>query len=452
MFDFFKRNKGKEAEPETGNESPAGDHDAIRQAPSDSAATKEKTFFDMFRLRKPAEEIPPQPQDDPVSPLEDRDFQQPVEAPEMPEMPESGPESTPVEQAAAPLADEAPASAPQEPDKGVFNFFRRDKAPEASAEESGAEAAERQGFFARMKAGLTRTRESFVNGLDRLTLGKKQIDDELLEDLEALLLSADIGLEATTEILDKVTERVRRKDLTDPQALTQAIRDSLLDILRPRAQPWQPSRNAGTRVLMMVGINGAGKTTTIGKLAALWQAQDIKVVLAAGDTFRAAAVEQLQQWGQRVGVPVIAQHSGADSASVIYDGFAAARSRNADLLIADTAGRLHTQTNLMEELKKVKRVLGKLDPEAPQEIWLVIDASTGQNALNQAKQFHEAVGLTGICVTKLDGTAKGGVIAAVAKTLPIPIRYIGVGERPEDLRPFDAEAFVDALFSPPATK
>ena len=301
-------------------------------------------------------------------------------------------------------------------------------------------------MFARLREGLSRSREQLTEGVGRLVLGKKVIDDELLEDLEALLLQADLGSAATREIMLAVTEKVRRKELTDPAVLKKALRSALLDILQPRAETWAPEKGR-TQVLMMVGINGAGKTTTTGKLAARWKAEGFSLVLAAGDTFRAAAVEQLQGWGQRVQVPVVAQGTGADSASVIFDAFTAARARDADLLIADTAGRLHTQNHLMEELKKVKRVLGKQDPDAPHQIWLVLDAGTGQNALNQAQQFHEAVGLTGICITKLDGTAKGGVLAAIAKALPIPIRYIGMGEQVADLRPFDPESFVDALFA-----
>jgi fused signal recognition particle receptor len=313
------------------------------------------------------------------------------------------------------------------------------------AESSPAEPG-KKGLFARLKEGLSRSREQLTSGVERLVFGKKEIDAELLEDLEALLLQADLGMAATQEMMAAVTEKVRRKELADPQALTAALRAALLDILRPRAAPWSP-RKGETQVVMMVGINGAGKTTTIGKLAARWKGEGFGVLLAAGDTFRAAAVEQLQGWGERAQVPVVAQGSGADSASVIYDAYAAARARGSEVLIADTAGRLHTQGHLMEELKKVKRVLAKLDPAAPQQIWLVLDAGTGQNALNQARQFHEAVGLTGICITKLDGTAKGGVVAAVAKALPIPIRYVGVGEGVEDLRPFDPQAFVDALFA-----
>ncbi|WP_414040117.1 signal recognition particle-docking protein FtsY [Acidithiobacillus sp. M4-SHS-6] len=324
--------------------------------------------------------------------------------------------------------------------------------PEAAAEDAlsqpqpAAASAPTKSMFARLREGLSRSREQFTEGVSRLVLGKKVIDEDLLEDLEALLLQADLGSAATQEIMSAVTESVRRKELTDPAALKKALRNALLDILRPRAETWVPEKGR-TQVLMMVGINGAGKTTTTGKLAARWKAEGFSLMLAAGDTFRAAAVEQLQGWGQRVQVPVVAQGTGADSASVIFDAFTAARARGADLLIADTAGRLHTQNHLMEELKKVKRVLGKQDPDAPHQVWLVLDAGTGQNALNQAQQFHQAIGLTGICITKLDGTAKGGVVAAIAKTLPIPIRYIGMGEQVADLRPFDPESFVDALFA-----
>lgn len=305
-----------------------------------------------------------------------------------------------------------------------------------------------KGFFSRIREGLTRSREQLTDGIGRLVFGKKVIDAELLEDFEALLLQADLGSAATREIMSRVTDRVSRKELTDPHALQVALRDALLDILRPCAQPWAPEKGR-SQVLLMVGINGAGKTTTIGKLAARWKGEGFGIVLAAGDTFRAAAVEQLQAWGSRVQVPVVAQGTGADSASVIFDALAATRARGSELLIADTAGRLHTQGHLMEELKKIKRVLGKQDAEAPQQVWLVLDASTGQNALNQARQFHEAVGLTGLCITKLDGTAKGGMVVAIAKALPIPIRYIGVGEQIEDLRPFDPRSFVDALFAEP---
>ncbi|WP_308389921.1 signal recognition particle-docking protein FtsY [Acidithiobacillus sp. AMEEHan] len=371
--------------------------------------------------------------------------------------------STPAEETPAvlepaePSQEPLPAAAPDTPSspppaaEPVDESSPASETPLAASRFAPGEAQKtaetpKTGFFARLKSGLSRSREQLSEGVARLVLGKKEIDDELLEDLEAILLQSDVGVPATRSIMQAVTEKVRRKELSDPAALQQAIRQSLLDLLQPRCEAWTPQKGQ-TQVLMMVGINGAGKTTTIGKLAARWKMEGFGVLLAAGDTFRAAAVEQLQGWGARVQVPVIAQGSGADSASVIFDAFAAARSRGADLLIADTAGRLHTQGHLMEELKKVKRVLGKQDPDAPQQIWLVLDAGTGQNALQQAQQFHAAVGLTGICITKLDGTAKGGVVAAIAQALPIPIRFIGVGEGVEDLRPFDAEAFVDALFA-----
>jgi fused signal recognition particle receptor len=279
-----------------------------------------------------------------------------------------------------------------------------------------------------------------------LVLGSKAIDDELLEEIETMLLVADVGVDATREIIDTLTEQVARKQLNDADALMAALRERMQAILTPISQPLSIPENVRPYVILMVGINGAGKTTTIGKLAHRLQQQGLKVMLAAGDTFRAAAVEQLQSWGERNAVPVIAQQQGADSASVIFDALNSARSRNIDVLIADTAGRLHTQTNLMDELKKIKRVMGKLDDSVPHEVMLVVDAGTGQNALSQAQEFNEAVGLTGITLTKLDGTAKGGIIFALAKKMNIPIRFIGVGESIENLREFDAREFVDALF------
>ncbi|HKJ71929.1 MAG TPA: signal recognition particle-docking protein FtsY [Gammaproteobacteria bacterium] len=309
---------------------------------------------------------------------------------------------------------------------------------------SGGEGGD-GGLFARLKSGLARTRSSFTEGLARLVAGKKQIDDELLEELETLLITADIGVETTSEIIDAITDRVRRKDLTDPEAVVEAVRSHLIDTLTVDAPPvdWSPGEDR--RVVMVVGVNGVGKTTTIGKLGARYRDRGLSVMLAAGDTFRAAAVEQLQQWGERIGAPVIAQDTGADSASVVHDAVQAAASRGTDVLLADTAGRLHTKANLMEELAKVRRVVNRLDADAPHETWLVVDATTGQNALAQAEKFHEAVPLTGLIVTKLDGTAKGGILVALTQRLGLPIRYIGVGEAAEDLRPFEPEAFVDAL-------
>ncbi len=304
----------------------------------------------------------------------------------------------------------------------------------------------KQGLFGRLKAGLPKTRSGLTEGIASLVTGRKQIDDELLEDLETRLLTADVGVEATQSIIQDLTRRVARKQLNDADALMSALRDDMRAMLGPVDKPLHIPDSDRPFVLLMVGINGAGKTTTIGKIARRLQDEGHSVMLAAGDTFRAAAVEQLQAWGERNQVPVVAQQQGSDSASVIFDGLQAAQARNIDVLIADTAGRLHTQSNLMEELVKIKRVLGKLDPEAPHEVMLVVDAGTGQNALNQAQQFNAAIGLTGISLSKLDGTAKGGIIFAIAKQLGIPIRFIGIGETIEDLRPFDAGEFVDALF------
>lgn len=305
---------------------------------------------------------------------------------------------------------------------------------------------EKPGFFDRLRNGLKRTRGQLAEGLGDLFLGKKAIDDDLLEELETQLLIADVGIEATQTIISQLTEQVSRKDLKDSGALFTALQETLTNLLEPVAQPLQIDDSQTPYVILMVGVNGVGKTTTIGKLAKQFQQQGKSVMLAAGDTFRAAAVEQLQVWGERNAIPVVAQQTGADSASVIYDAVSAAKARNVDILIADTAGRLHTRDNLMDELAKVKRVMAKLDDSAPHEVMLVLDAGTGQNAINQAKQFHQAVGLTGLTFTKLDGTAKGGVIFAIAKQLGIPVRYIGVGEQIDDLRMFDHEDFVSALF------
>ena len=305
---------------------------------------------------------------------------------------------------------------------------------------------EKAGLFNRLKQGLSRTRQSLTGGVADLVLGSKSIDDELLEEIETMLLVADVGVEATREIIDGLTDQVARKQLNDADALMAGLHARMQAILEPVSLPLTIPDDTRPYVILMVGINGAGKTTTIGKLAHRFQQQGLKVMLAAGDTFRAAAVEQLQAWGERNEVPVIAQQQGADSASVIFDALNSARSRNIDVLIADTAGRLHTQANLMEELKKIKRVMGKTDEAIPHEVMLVVDAGTGQNALNQAQEFNAAVGLTGITLTKLDGTARGGIIFAVAKQMNIPIRFIGVGEGIENLREFDAEEFVNALF------
>lgn len=307
------------------------------------------------------------------------------------------------------------------------------------------EAAE--SLLSRMRRGLSRTSDNLFEGLGNLFLGRKEIDAELFEELESRLLMADVGIDATALIIDSLTQRVSRKELTDPESLRSALRQELLELLKPCQQPLETTVKK-PYVILMVGVNGVGKTTTIGKLAMRYKSEGRSVMLAAGDTFRAAAVEQLQVWGERNAVPVIAQHTGADSASVLYDAVQAAQSREVDILIADTAGRLHNKDNLMEELKKVVRVITKLDPSAPHEVMLVLDAGTGQNAIAQASHFQQAVGVSGITLTKLDGTAKGGVIFAIARKLQLPIRFIGIGEAAEDLRPFDAQLFVDALFAP----
>jgi fused signal recognition particle receptor len=303
------------------------------------------------------------------------------------------------------------------------------------------------GFFARLKQGLSKTSASIGEGMASLFLGKKIIDDELLEDIETRLLTADVGVEATSVIIQRLTQKVARKELADADALYKSLQAELAAMLKPVEQPLKIISQNKPFVILVVGVNGAGKTTTIGKLAKKLQLEGKKVMLAAGDTFRAAAVEQLQVWGERNKIPVIAQHTGADSASVIFDAVQAAKARGIDVLIADTAGRLHTKDNLMEELKKVRRVISKLDADAPHEVLLVLDAGTGQNAISQAKQFHQTVELTGLALTKLDGTAKGGVIFALAKQFGLPIRYIGVGEGIDDLRTFEAEPFVQALFA-----
>jgi len=303
----------------------------------------------------------------------------------------------------------------------------------------------------RVKAGLSRTRNGLGNGLANLIVGSKQIDDDLLEELETQLLMADVGVEATQSLISTLTEKMNRKELKDADALMASLKHELREMLASSAVPLELTTpdvegKKTPYVILMVGVNGVGKTTTIGKLTKKFQAEGKSVMLAAGDTFRAAAVEQLQVWGERNQVPVVAQQTGSDSASVIFDAIDSAKAKGFDVVIADTAGRLQNKSNLMNELSKVVRVMKKLDQNAPHEVMLVLDAGTGQNAISQAKLFSEAVGVSGITLTKLDGTAKGGIIFAIAKEFEIPIRFIGVGEQVDDLRDFDAEMFVDALF------
>ena len=361
-----------------------------------------------------------------------------VEAVEEEAAPE--PELTDEELEAQALAAEAVEEVAEE---AVIVVPEEEQAEDDVAQEQ--EKPTKEGFFARLKRSLLKTKENLGSGFISLFRGKK-IDDDLFEELEEQLLIADVGVETTRKIITSLTEGASRKQLRDAEALYGLLKDEMGEILAKVDEPLNIEGKTPF-VILMVGVNGVGKTTTIGKLARQFEQQGKSVMLAAGDTFRAAAVEQLQVWGQRNNIPVIAQHTGADSASVIFDAIQAAKARNVDVLIADTAGRLQNKSHLMEELKKIVRVMKKLDEEAPHEIMLTIDASTGQNAISQAKLFHEAVGLTGITLTKLDGTAKGGVIFSVADQFGIPIRYIGVGERIEDLRPFKADDFIEALFA-----
>lgn len=346
----------------------------------------------------------------------------------------------------------------------MFNFFKKDKDKEsktsiestASTESqapkdiqqdtSEAVAENKPSFFARLKSSLSRTRNQLASKLASLVLGKKEIDAELLQQLEKILLEADLGVVVTKNIIQHLTNSLNRQQLKNPQDLFAQLKAELESQLLPLQQPLTISTEQKPFVIMMIGVNGTGKTTSIGKLANQLKNQGYQLCLAAGDTFRAAAVEQLNVWADRLSIPIIKQHTGADSASVIFDALQSAQAKQQDILIADTAGRLHNKSHLMDELKKIKRVLGKLDPTAPHEVLLVIDATTGQNALQQAEIFTKEIGVTGLILTKLDGTARGGIVFAIGQKLGLPIRYIGVGEGVEDLRPFDAKAFVEALF------
>jgi fused signal recognition particle receptor len=318
--------------------------------------------------------------------------------------------------------------------------------PSANTAEPSAEPEQKGGWFSRMKQGLSKSRKNLTEGLTNILIGGKEIDDELLEEVEDQLLVADIGVNATNRIIKNLTEATARGDLIYSHSLYKALQKELTDILTPKVAPLVVDASTKPFVILVVGVNGVGKTTTIGKLAKRLQAEGKSVMLAAGDTFRAAATEQLQVWGERNNIPVVAQGHGSDSASVIFDAIQSAKARGIDVLIADTAGRLQNKTHLMEELKKVIRVMQKADPTAPHESMIVLDAGTGQNALNQVEIFNEAVPLTGVTVTKLDGTAKGGVVFNIAENTNVPIRFIGVGEKIDDLRPFQADDFVKALF------
>lgn len=328
----------------------------------------------------------------------------------------------------------------------MFKFLKRKESQiEASTKEVSRNG--KNSFFSRIKKGLQKTRHQLTEGLANLVLGKKQVDADLIEEVEDLLLTADVGPSVTQDIIQLLSLKLARNQLADGQAVWEILQQQLTELLQPCEQAFMINSEHKPTVILVVGVNGVGKTTSIGKLAHYWQKQGKQVMLAAGDTFRAAATEQLTIWAERNQIPIVAQHQGADSASVIYDALQAAKARNIDVLIADTAGRLHTKNNLMQELQKVKKVLSKLDASAPHEIMLILDAGTGQNALVQAEAFNEALSLTSLMLTKLDGTAKGGVIFAIAKKLALPIRFVGLGEGIDDLEIFSAQEFVRALFT-----
>ncbi len=325
----------------------------------------------------------------------------------------------------------------------MVGFFRK-KGKDGDQELSSPE--KEAGLFKRLKNGLSKTRASFTGRLDRLFLGKKEITEDLLDELEEILFTSDIGVATTQELIDSVQERVARKELKDPEKLKEALREHILSFLEVPPVEHSTPAPGEPLVIMVIGVNGVGKTTTIGKAAYRAGQDGKKVMLVAGDTFRAAAVEQLSIWGERVGAEVIKQGHGADPSAVVFDALSAAVSREIDVVFIDTAGRLHTKSNLMEELKKIRRVAGQKLPGAPHEVWLVLDATTGQNAVSQAEIFNKAIGVTGILLTKLDGTAKGGIVVGISRQLNIPVKYIGIGEKIDDLRPFDASEFVMAVF------
>jgi fused signal recognition particle receptor len=344
-------------------------------------------------------------------------------------------------EAVPPAAQAVEASAPAAPPEEVREVAPAAKTSNFLVEDVG-------GLFSRLKDRLAKTRDSFVSRVDELFLGKKTIDPELLDDLEEILITADLGVNTTHELMESAREKLKRNELSDPQALKKVLKEKIAAFIHSSDRPAELVLPAeGPFVIMVVGVNGVGKTTTIGKMAHKFLRSGQSVMLVAGDTFRAAAVEQLQIWGERIGAPVIAQQSGADPSAVVFDAMDHARKKKIDVVIVDTAGRLHTKVNLMEELKKIKRVMEKKIAGAPHEVMLVIDATTGQNGISQARLFGEAVDVTGLTLTKLDGTAKGGIVVNICREFNIPIRFIGIGEQMSDLRDFDADEFVEALFA-----
>ncbi len=432
MFDFFKSKKKKSVKDEPKTTTPAEAVSEEQVPATDSEQTPELT-----------PELTPETSSEPT----------PVNPTSVSALQDTLTSDTPSETEA--ILAEAAVQAEPDPEEAPEAVKEPEPAKEPEPvqvildepEPAAVKPVEKKGFFSRMRDGLAKTRDGFTEGLSDLLLGKKEIDDDLLEELETQLIMADVGVDATTEIMSRLTKRVKRHELRHSDALYTALIEELQDILAVSQKPLVVDSSKKPYVILMVGINGVGKTTTIGKLAKQYQNRGKKVMLAAGDTFRAAAVEQLQVWGERNDVPVVAQHTGADSASVLFDALQAAKTRQMDILIADTAGRLHTKDNLMQELEKVVRVMKKIDPEAPHEVMLVLDAGTGQNAINQTKQFLQWVGVTGLTLTKLDGTAKGGIVFALAKQFGLPVRFIGVGEGIDDLRPFNADEFTRALFA-----
>ena len=445
---------------ETAAEADAETH-AHGKAETDAFAEAVVNVTEQVQESEKPQPVEPEPVVEPVvDPVVEEDIVEPQAVVEHEELPlpeevnveETSPEEWQAEAETVEIVEAVEEEAQNEPQLTDEEREAQALVVEAAEEETPVEEMiqeqekpTKEGFFARLKRSLLKTKENLGSGFISLFRGKK-IDDDLFEELEEQLLIADVGVETTRKIIANLTEGASRKQLHDAEALYGLLKDEMGDILAKVDEPLNIEGKTPF-VILMVGVNGVGKTTTIGKLARQFEQQGKSVMLAAGDTFRAAAVEQLQVWGQRNNIPVIAQHTGADSASVIFDAIQAAKARNVDVLIADTAGRLQNKAHLMEELKKIVRVMKKLDEDAPHEVMLTIDASTGQNAISQAKLFHEAVGLTGITLTKLDGTAKGGVIFSVADQFGIPIRYIGVGERIEDLRPFKADDFIEALFA-----
>jgi fused signal recognition particle receptor len=453
---FRKKNKADEAVQDAGQEEQQAEAtdqapgvDDLEQPPAEPATPQKKRFF--FGLRRRKAESPPE---------------EPIQEEEQP-----SPETTPGPSEVH--ATETPEQAAVEsvaPKKRRFFGLRRkepdippegvseeqpfpDQTPgppqiigeEPSVVEAPPEEAPKEGLFRRLRSRLSKTRQAFTSRLDNLLLGSKEIDEALLEELEEILITSDIGVQTTMALVDEVREGVKRKDLTNPDELKLALHNQILAFLQIPSRPVHLSENK-PHVIMIVGVNGVGKTTTIGKLASRFVKQGRKVLLIAADTFRAAAVEQLEIWGDRAGAEVIRHKGQADPSAVAYDGMQAALARGTDVVIIDTAGRLHTKVNLMEQLKKIRRTIVRLVPDAPHEVLLVLDATTGQNAISQAQLFHEAIEITGIVLTKLDGTAKGGIVVGICHSLELPIQYIGIGEKVDDLQDFDAEAFAKALF------